>query len=409
MKTSLPVEFYYLNNKWKTYLGIGGALIILLTMIYVNYLTQRLKEGESYTALVFSGAMENINRKQDLNQDFTFENDIIASIKSIPVILTDENMVPKIGRNYGVGKNEDIDYLSRRVQKLIEAGKKPLPINSAGVVEYLYYENSRLYTMLTYFPLFQGILLFGFIALGYIGFSNARRAEQNQVWVGMAKETAHQLGTPISAIMGWLQYLAEEENIDPGLRQEYLQEMSKDVDRLKLIADRFSKIGSTPELVKINLFEELDKCKEYMQKRSPKKVHFAFPDPEQSALYVKINPPLFDWVIENLVRNALDAMEGAGQISANVLEDDGYLTVDITDTGKGIPASKFKTVFQPGFTTKSRGWGLGLSLAQRIIEQYHQGKIFVKHSRLNEGTTFTIRLPKVAESEPVKTKIQAKI
>ncbi|MCB0654861.1 MAG: two-component sensor histidine kinase, partial [Saprospiraceae bacterium] len=275
MKTSLPVEFYYLNNKWKTYLGIGGALIILLTMIYVNYLTQRLKEGESYTALVFSGAMENINRKQDLNQDFTFENDIIASIKSIPVILTDENMVPKIGRNYGVGKNEDIDYLSRRVQKLIEAGKKPLPINSAGVVEYLYYENSRLYTMLTYFPLFQGILLFGFIALGYIGFSNARRAEQNQVWVGMAKETAHQLGTPISAIMGWLQYLAEEENIDPGLRQEYLQEMSKDVDRLKLIADRFSKIGSTPELVKINLFEELDKCKEYMQKRSPKKVHFA--------------------------------------------------------------------------------------------------------------------------------------
>jgi signal transduction histidine kinase len=209
----------------------------------------------------------------------------------------------------------------------------------------------------------------------------------------MAKETAHQLGTPTSAIVGWIEHLRLIREEDEEV-QEVIGELENDVHRLGLIADRFSKIGSSPELQPIDIYDELEKSRVYMEKRAPRKVSFDFPGIAQAPLLVYINPPLFDWVVENLLRNALDAMEGKGKLTAEIYHDQDNVYVDISDTGKGIPANKFKTVFQPGYTTKKRGWGLGLSLAKRIIEEYHSGKIFVKRSEEGHGATFTIQLPK---------------
>ncbi|MEL6988168.1 MAG: HAMP domain-containing sensor histidine kinase, partial [Bacteroidota bacterium] len=287
--------------------------------------------------------------------------------------------------------DEDQELLTARKEKLLANGFEPL--EGSGYSRYIYYEESTLIKLLKYLPLVQLLLISTFIAAGYFSFSTARRSEQNQVWAGMAKETAHQLGTPISAIIAWIEHLklTAEENPE---QLEIIGELRNDVTRLELIADRFSKIGSEPVLEKTNIFRELEACKNYMQKRAPKKVQFKFPNPEASPIFVRINPPLFDWVIENLLRNALDAMGGSGMISAFVEEEGDYINIDIIDTGKGIPGNKLKTVFQPGYTTKKRGWGLGLSLAKRIIENYHNGKIFVKNSKLNEGTTFSIKLPK---------------
>jgi len=223
-------------------------------------------------------------------------------------------------------------------------------------------------------------------------FNSSRKAEQNRVWAGMAKETAHQLGTPISAIIAWIEHLkllneGQEEQL------EIVEELRNDVTRLELVADRFSKIGSEPDLKRINIVEELIKCKEYMEKRSPRKVSFDFP--EIGPHDVMINEHLFDWVVENLMRNSLDAMDGKGVISARVYDLGNQINIDISDTGKGIPSSKFGKVFKPGYSTKQRGWGLGLSLAKRIIQDYHKGVIFIKSSKVGEGTTFTIKLPKI--------------
>ena len=285
---------------------------------------------------------------------------------------------------------EDFDFLEKRLEKLKASGYPPV---SGGEGNLVYYEDSSTLRMLTYFPYIQLGLIAAFIAFGYFSFSSARKSEQNQVWVGMAKETAHQLGTPITAIVAWIEHLRmiHEGNEETA---EVLDELNKDVSRLNLIADRFSKIGAVPELKKSNIFEELENMKNYMQRRAPRKVNFDFPSADSTPLFAQINAPLFNWVTENLMRNALDAMDGKGEISAKVTEDKDYIHIDISDTGKGIPPNKLKTVFQPGYSTKTRGWGLGLSLAKRIIESYHSGRIFVKKSQLNKGTTFTIKLPK---------------
>ena len=208
----------------------------------------------------------------------------------------------------------------------------------------------------------------------------------------MAKETAHQLGTPISAILAWIEHLKEDANAQ---QSEIVGELQRDVRRLEKVAERFSKIGSAPKLEPANIYTELDRTRDYMAKRAPRRIEFDFPeDSEHPPLIVQINPHLFNWVVENLLRNSLDAMEGEGKISAVVHDETNYISIDISDTGKGIPPGKLRRVFRPGYTTKKRGWGLGLSLAKRIIENYHSGKIFVKHSKVGEGSTFTIRLPK---------------
>ncbi len=387
------MDIYTQKTRWKLYLAIAGLLIIIISLVYTNYLASKLADEERNKVELWVKAQEMLNDgdSEDFdNCDFTLHYELIASNKTIPVLLASEAGKVNAARNFGEENDTNLVFLEQELAEMRAEGYEPIK----GFAQNIYYKNSTLLTLLKYFPLLQFVLIVSFIALGYIGFSSARRSEQNLVWVGMAKETAHQLGTPITAIIGWIEHL-KMMNEEDKMTQDVLGELRNDVTRLELIADRFSKIGSSPALEKINIYEELDKCKTYMQRRASRKVKFDFPKVEEKEeVLVNINPPLFDWVIENLLRNALDAMDGTGEISAIVYEEKDFVVMDIMDTGKGIPSSKHKTVFQPGFTTKKRGWGLGLSLAKRIIESYHSGKIFVKESIVNEGTTFTIKLPK---------------
>ena len=292
-----------------------------------------------------------------------------------------------------MGFLDPVDVEKIRV-RMVEEGADTMHINpTEDVHQIVMYSKSRLLMLLEWYPYIQLLLISAFIFLGYMGFSSARRAEQNQVWLGMAKETAHQLGTPITAILGWIETL-KAVNEDRPDNQEMLMELGNDVSRLELVADRFSKIGATPELTPVNLYEELEACRAYMQRRAPRRVSFEFPNPSEcEPLLTYLNPPLFDWVVENLLRNAIDAMEdGQGTISGIIYQEGNWACIDISDTGKGIPGNKYNTVFKPGYSTKTRGWGLGLSLSRRIIVEYHKGKIFVKKSELGKGTTFTIKL-----------------
>ena len=232
--------------------------------------------------------------------------------------------------------------------------------------------------------------------ISYFTFSFNRQAEQERVWVGMAKETAHQLGTPITSLMGWIENIKLMYPDDENLTM-IAEEMNTDIELLKLVADRFSKIGTTPDLEPFDIFKNLEKHLNYVRQRASRKITFAFPPLQPTPLMVNINPLLFDWVIENLLKNALDAMEGKGNISAMVSQDESSIYIDIQDSGKGIPKKNFKTVFQPGYSTKKRGWGLGLSLCKRIVEKYHNGKIFVLSSVEGEGTTFRIQLPQIKQ------------
>ena len=385
---------YQQNSRWKIYLAAVGLLIIVASALYTNYLVQELRAEETRKAKLFVGAYDKVlYYEEDYEQpspDFTFLQQYIASNETIPVILVDERGDVQIARNYGALDTNYV-YLAERVEKIKDSGYPPIESEEYGFK--IYYESSTILSLLKYFPLVQFLLIAAFVTYGYIGINSTRRAEQNRVWAGMAKETAHQLGTPISAIIAWIEHLKLIREGDTEV-EEVLVELENDVDRLNLIADRFSKIGSEPVLKNTDVYEELEKCRAYMQRRASRRVEFEFPNENQSPLMVKINPPLFDWVVENLLRNALDAMGGKGKISAKVTEENKFINIDISDTGSGIPSSKFKTVFQPGFTTKKRGWGLGLSLAKRIIETYHSGRIFVKKSVINEGTTFSIKLPK---------------
>lgn len=384
------------RSYWKIYLAIAGLVILLISLIYTGYLAERLRQGERNKALLLFDAYQTF-QNADPEADLTLQLSIFESNNDIPIIVADEAGKVKFGKNFGVDLDTNIIFLQERLLKIKKKGPEPTVITDSGVKQYLYYQNSRLHELLTYFPFVQLLLLGAFVAIGYISVNNARRAEQNRVWVGMAKETAHQLGTPISAIIGWIEHLRDSPNTDTE-ELEVLKEMQNDVDRLDLIADRFSKIGSAPALSPVDIYTQMREITTYIRRRASRKIIFTEPKEDTPPLIVGINPPLFNWVIENIMRNALDALEeGTGTIAWNVHSFDDHIEIDISDTGKGIPPSKVKVVFEPGFTTKARGWGLGLSLAKRIIENYHKGKIFVKHSKLNEGTTFAIHLPKGRE------------
>lgn len=387
------MDIYRKKSNWKIYLAALGTIIVLASLIYTNYLAERLSEEEKSKVEIWLLALEEMNNfnQEDLSNDpdLTLHNTINFSNTTIPVILVNESGKIDDVRNFDKELEGNELYFKEIVKELQDSGFEPLKGFAASV----YYMESKILRQLRFFPFIQLLLIGSFVLFGYLALNSARRAEQNRVWAGMAKETAHQLGTPISAIMAWVEHLRMiRENDEEVL--DVADELAKDVNRLDLVADRFSKIGSAPKLESINIYTELDECRAYMQKRAPRKVTFDFPPPNTGDYKVNINKHLFDWVVENLLRNSLDAMEGKGHISAKIYTDEKYVNIDLSDTGKGIPSNKFKTIFKPGFTTKSRGWGLGLSLAKRIIEDYHSGKIFVKQSEEGVGTTFTIRLPK---------------
>ncbi|MGB0403812.1 MAG: sensor histidine kinase, partial [Salibacteraceae bacterium] len=317
----------------------------------------------------------------------SFISEVVQNSASVPVIVTDSSKTKIIA--WGNLDSNLLKDKSNHATIISEiAGVNPpiqISLSEAGT-NFIYYQDSVILTQLKYYPFIQFGVIGIFMLIAYVLFSTSRRAEQNQVWVGMAKETAHQLGTPLSSLIGWVEYI-KSKDIDPIIATE----LEKDVHRLETITERFSKIGSLPVLNPVPIIEALNPIVDYMKTRSPKKVEFEINDRTGDA-NANLNVPLFNWVVENLVRNAVDAMVGKGKITFVISQSETEVFVDVSDTGKGISSGKKKDVFEPGFTTKTRGWGLGLALSKRIIEDYHKGKIFVKSTKANEGTTFRIVL-----------------
>ncbi len=314
----------------------------------------------------------------------SFNNDLINNESLVPVLLVDSTSKEIIGTN--VAEYNDPKKVDQYISDM-SAANTPIIIDfKSGQKSILYYDNSPELKQLQYFPYIQFLLIGLFALIGYIIFSTYRKAEQNQVWAGMAKETAHQLGTPLSSLMAWIQML-ESQDIDPMVTQE----MHKDVDRLNKVTDRFSKIGSGAQMDCDNLSETVDGVMSYLRPRISDKVDVLTEIPMN--VVVKHSRSLLEWVIENICKNAVDAMEGEGKLKVSIVKNSDWVHIDITDNGKGIPSNQFKTIFEPGYSTKKRGWGLGLSLVKRIITEYHKGKVFVLESQVNEGTTFRISLP----------------
>jgi hypothetical protein len=363
-------------------IGIGSLL-------YTNKLVKEVSEEEHIKVERWADAIRIIATSNNLNSEIThFLEQISVTNKTVPIIITGDNGQIYVDKNIEYNENNRERVLARELEKMKDR-QEPIVIDlGEGVKQYLYYRESSLLVKLRYYPIFQLLVIMLFIIVAYIAFSSARNAEQNLVWIGMAKETAHQLGTPISSLLAWVEIL-KEKNTDG----EIITELEKDTNRLEKITERFSKIGSAPELFPENIYSVLINSISYLKTRVSKKVEFNYAFNESMELFVPLSSSLFSWVIENLVRNSIDAFENnKGIISFAVFEKGNDVIIDISDNGKGIAKSKFKTIFQPGFTTKKRGWGLGLSLSKRIIEIYHNGKIFLKSSEPNEATTFRIIL-----------------
>ncbi len=320
----------------------------------------------------------------------SFISEVAINSASVPVVYTDSTRQ----RVIAFGNLDSVKMKSEnfRTQTIDDMRSKSNIIEvDLGNKEknYIFYEDSFLLKQIKYYPFVQFAIIGMFLLIAYTLFSTARKSEQNQVWVGLAKETAHQLGTPLSSLIGWLEYMKLK-----GTDEEMVKEIARDVKRFETITERFSKIGSVPKLEKENIMEVLEEAVNYIKLRTTEKVHFTLINETGSPIFAPINIPLFAWVIENLCRNAIDAMSGEGSITLKVSDESQFVYIDVADSGKGIPKSKFKTVFEPGYTTKQRGWGLGLSLTKRIVENYHSGKIFVKWSEPEKGTTFRIVLNK---------------
>ena len=374
----------YFNRK--NLLALAALFIVAASLFYTSTLTEKLANEEKKKVSQFAKAIETLARATTKSGETTFALEIIASNTTIPVIITTEtnqivdtkNIDSVAGKPYNKLVNDKLAEFKKIHPKIVADWGQGR--------SFIYYGESFLLSQLRYFPYIQLTIIFLFLVVVIIALSASYRSLQNQIWVGLSKETAHQLGTPLSSMEGWLELLKEMDATNDAAI-----EMQKDLDRLKLVADRFSKVGSEPKLMEEDLIARLVDIVDYMQKRSPKKVTITLHNTEPE-VKVNISGPLFDWVMENLIRNALDAMEGKGQINITVLNQPQHVNIDVQDTGKGIPNHQVKKIFNPGFTTKKRGWGLGLSLSRRIIEKYHHGSIFVKHTEVGKGTTFRITL-----------------
>ena len=413
----MPKE-YQSGRRFRYFFIITAAIIAIASVWATNILVNKLKEEEhkkielwaETIALLANQALftEDVNN-EDLLEDKNIEEllsnydshllKILESNTNIPRIMVDD--LNQLAGEYGIGyANIEIplDEDSIFIQKKIKAFRKkhdpiqikiPIQIDENTIqynYQYVYYDDSTVLKQLKFFPFVQLTVVAIFIIISFLALSSAQRAEQNRVWVGLSKETAHQLGTPISSLMAWVEYFKTKE-IDSKL----LNEMDKDVQRLKIIAERFSKIGSQAEPESIDLATAIGNAIEYMGKRISSKVMISTALPDEP-INVLMNESLFGWTLENLIKNGVDAMEGQGEIKIHAFRKDKKVIMDISDTGKGIPKSKFDTIFHPGYTTKKRGWGLGLSLVKRIIESYQKGKIYVYKSELGKGTTFRIEL-----------------
>ncbi|MEO9474725.1 MAG: ATP-binding protein [Cyclobacteriaceae bacterium] len=398
-KESKGVNIYSSRTGFKWVVLAISVIISVGSVIYTNNLVKQIRKREKKQIDLYASTLEYLANENDAVNLVLILERIIQANTTIPVILTDQNGNPEFYRN--LPKADNIDNQKERRAYLVDeiermkGEREPIIVtlndheNQVYGYKYIYYRNSNLLIQLKYYPYVQLSIIAIFGLITFTVFNYSRTAEQNRVWVGLAKETAHQLGTPLSSLMAWVEYFKATypEN------SEVFDELNKDVDRLSMITERFSSIGSVPQLKTENVFERINEVVTYLERRISTKVSMdieSFPNQDITA---QINGSLFAWVIENLIKNAVDAMEGKGSIKVKILRaNEGRVAIDITDTGKGISKSNVAQVFKPGFTTKKRGWGLGLALTKRIVENYHGGRIFVKSTEANKGTTFRILL-----------------
>ncbi|MPR35473.1 sensor histidine kinase [Salmonirosea aquatica] len=388
------LDSYGQKNIYKFVIGFNLFLISIGSLFYTNNLVGKLEERELRQVKLFAESL-----RYAINSDYDEDlNGIMEMIREantfyeIPAIYVDENNMPAAHNNLAFPTNASPETQERLIEENLakmKAQHSPIPVElGEGRIGNVYYSNSFLLTQLRYYPYIQlsGIFIIGFLA--YLAFSSARKAEQNQVWVGLAKETAHQLGTPLSSLMAWTEYFRSDPDMDPSIAEE----IEKDVQRLEMITTRFSNIGSVPTLKEEKVAEVVAGFIKYLQRRVSSKVKFFIDDQLNEGQTVLLNRNLFEWVVENICKNAVDAMGGVGEIKISLVPmiAQNEVIIDIQDNGKGMSKANVAKIFRPGFSTKKRGWGLGLTLAKRIIENYHDGRLFVKSSELGKGTTFRI-------------------
>jgi signal transduction histidine kinase len=399
-KATIPSLDFYQNNSNLKWVVLAASVVISIGSIYyTNILVDQLKERERQQVQLYAKAIEYTAKDDDAGDVNFIASEILFQNNSIPIIQVGDNGKVLSYRNVDVDEkwtDERKDSFLKNELKLMAQTYEPITVTlrdpQTGEVfgtQFIYYKNSFLLTQLIAYPYIQlsVIAIFGFIA--YLAFNYSKAAEQNRVWVGLAKETAHQLGTPLSSLMAWVEVIRD----DPEMKQKgMVEELEKDIQKLRIVTERFSSIGSVPALKKENIVNLINNVVNYLRPRVSSKVKMEVFTLSEN-IFANVHAPLFEWVIENLSKNSVDAMGNTGTIAIKILRgNEGKIFIDISDTGKGIPRSKIDHVFRPGFTTKKRGWGLGLTLAKRIIETYHDGKIFVKSSEENLGTTFRIVL-----------------
>lgn len=377
-------------TNWRSWLALLALSIVIGTIFYSRYLATKIAQEERDKVELWVNASKAIFDNPEM--PLTLPNMIRNEQTNIPIIETNEKDSIVNFINLDSSKAAmDPTYLSDKLREFKRNNEPFILVLSQQpyIANKYYYGNTRLLKEVKYYPIIQLVIVGLLITLLLLLLTTQHRSSQNQLWAGMAKETAHQLGTPLSSLQGWVEMLKES-----GGQEAITLELEKDVNRLKLVSDRFSKIGSIPNLEPTDIVGQVDAMLDYIKRRASGKIRFEFMAPPTGSLIIPLSATLFDWVIENLLKNALDAMEGQGQITVQIQENDYQVLIDVRDTGKGIPATHIGRVFDPGFTTKKRGWGLGLSLSKRIIEQFHQGELSVKQSEPGKGTTFRILLPK---------------
>ncbi len=381
-----------LRSKWKTTLLFLALIISASSFWFTSELVSDLSKEERKKIKIWADASKELQEVPLTGDVPLYLYEIIQENRTIPRILTDSSGNILTSMNLNPAKENDKTYLKEQIE-LMKIAHEPILLTFADKsINYIYYKDSTLLTQLAYFPFVQFFIIFLFLVVVYIALSISETSEQNKLWVGMSKETAHQLGTPISSLLAFVELLKAKDKNDI-----IAIEVEKDVQRLEQITERFSRIGSKPVLVDTNITNVVKKAVEYMKIRTSPNVSYVQEFDDSIDIYAPMNIALFEWVIENLWKNALDAMSNMGEMSVSLKQTDHSVFIDISDTGKGMSKRKFKTIFKPGYTTKDRGWGLGLSLAKRIIESYHKGKIYVRYSEVGRGTTFRIVLKKKLE------------
>ena len=396
------MDIYSKKKKWKFVL-IGFAIIIGISSLFItNILVSELKNEERKKIELWADATKQLVNLTG-EGDYSLAIKVISENNNIPVILVDDCDTILLSRNFQIYSKIDSiffklgiynptkitdKFLRNELTKIKSSGEPPIEVNIIGDKQWIYYNDSALLNRLRFYPIYQLGFIGIFMFIAYFIFSSSRRSEQNQVWAGMAKEAAHQLGTPLSSLMAWIELLKSKNEI-----KDMVLEMEKDIIRLETITDRFSKIGSKPELETSNIVEMLKETTNYLKSRFPDKVMVNVEFDKEKVL-VPVNQLLLHWAIENICKNAVDSMKGNGEISVSLTEENTNILINISDNGDGIDRSIIKNIFKPGFTSKKRGWGLGLSLSKRIVEEYHKGSLYVMYSEKGVGTTFTIRLPK---------------